>query len=644
MASEPTLYARMELRLNDFEKKLARATKSTDQTMKKIEARGDQMTARMRGIGTGAFGGLIEGAALSLAPILSVGAALDGARQALDKFSSIADNAKSAGLDPEVFQALAYQAEQSGVAFDAFSGGLDTFNKNAGLAVENKGRMVTALKALNPELLANIQAATTQEQRIRLAADAIAAAGSASEKAALSTALFGDAGFKLADAFGGGAAAIDETAAKAKALGLIIDRDLIARSEALGDELSTATQVMDLQFKQALVDLAPILISTAQLAGNLAAGVNYLTESMQELGARGTARLEQDLTNIDGLLEEANAKMGAGYVGTMGVQMDPSATAKLQAERDAIYSELKRRAIDQLAVELRRPKPVYDTGGGHAGTSTRNAAADAAIKQADAVKKLIADLQFEKQIIGETALEQQIANTLRTAGVDATSAEGVAIRGLVSDLDAQKIAIEANAAAMENFQEAGSSALKGFISDLREGKSGAEALTNALDGIANKLIDMALDQAINGLFKNLLGAFGGNFLGGTAGAPPLQLGFQQGVWAEGGYTGDGGKYEPAGVVHRGEYVFTKEQTAKLGAGNLAALAKGYANGGLVGTPVPMSRAANDNGPSFTFAPTIDARGADGSAVARLEQSMARMQGEFEGRVKQIVKGKGTKWR
>jgi hypothetical protein len=29
---------------------------------------------------------------------------------------------------------------------------------------------------------------------------------------------------------------------------------------------------------------------------------------------------------------------------------------------------------------------------------------------------------------------------------------------------------------------------------------------------------------------------------------------------KGGYTGDGGKYEPAGVVHKGEYVITKEKT------------------------------------------------------------------------------------
>ena len=501
MANEPTLYARMELRLNDFEKKLARATKSTDQTMKRIEARGDQMTAHLSGLGTGAFAGLAKGAALTLAPILSVGAALDGARQALDKFSSIADNAKSAGLDPEVFQALAYQAEQSGVAFDAFSGGLDAFNKNAGLAVENKGRMVTALKALNPELLANIQAATTQEQRVRLAADAIAAAGTASEKAALSTALFGDAGFKLADAFAGGAAAIDETAAKAKALGLIIDRDLIARSEALGDELSTATQIMDLQFKQAMVDLAPILISTAQLAGNLAAGVNYLTESMQELGARGTARLEQDLTAIDATLAQANATMGAGYVGTMGVQMDPAAATKLQAERDAIAAELKRRAVDQLRIDLSRPKPADEVGpGSGAGTGTRNAAAEATLRQAEAVKKLVSDLQFEKQIVGETALEQQILNTLRSTGVDAASAEGLAIRGLVTELDAQKTAMHATADAMREFEGLAENALTSFIGDLREGKSGAEALGNAMNSILDNVIQIGVQSLVGGLF------------------------------------------------------------------------------------------------------------------------------------------------
>ncbi|MDP8051058.1 tape measure protein [Pasteurella atlantica] len=60
-------------------------------------------------------------------------------------------------------------------------------------------------------------------------------------------------------------------------------------------------------------------------------------------------------------------------------------------------------------------------------------------------------------------------------------------------------------------------------------------------------------------------------------------------FATGGYTGDGGKYTPAGVVHRGEYVITKEATSRLGRGFLDQLnygvpRRGFANGGGVGVP------------------------------------------------------------
>ncbi|KNC09993.1 tail protein [Klebsiella sp. RIT-PI-d] len=50
----------------------------------------------------------------------------------------------------------------------------------------------------------------------------------------------------------------------------------------------------------------------------------------------------------------------------------------------------------------------------------------------------------------------------------------------------------------------------------------------------------------------------------------------------GGFTGHGGKYDPAGIVHRGEFVFHKKATSRLGVGNLYRLMRGYATGGLVG--------------------------------------------------------------
>ena len=57
-------------------------------------------------------------------------------------------------------------------------------------------------------------------------------------------------------------------------------------------------------------------------------------------------------------------------------------------------------------------------------------------------------------------------------------------------------------------------------------------------------------------------------------------------FADGGFTGYGGKYEPAGIVHRGEGVLTQEEIAALGgpAGFFAlrqSIKNGFADGGLV---------------------------------------------------------------
>lgn len=46
---------------------------------------------------------------------------------------------------------------------------------------------------------------------------------------------------------------------------------------------------------------------------------------------------------------------------------------------------------------------------------------------------------------------------------------------------------------------------------------------------------------------------------------------RSGNYANGGYTGNGGKYQEAGTVHKGEFVMTKEATSRIGVNNLMAL-------------------------------------------------------------------------
>lgn len=125
-----------------------------------------------------------------------------------------------------------------------------------------------------------------------------------------------------------------------------------------------------------------------------------------------------------------------------------------------------------------------------------------------------------------------------------------------------------------------SNAFTGMASTLTDffttGKSNfSDFLSTFLKGIAQMLTQLAL---VNGM-KSAFGGTGiGAFFGFSGGG--LVPGFDGG-----GYTGDGGKYQPKGVVHGGEFVFTKEATRALGVGNLYALmrgAQGYANGGYVG--------------------------------------------------------------
>lgn len=73
------------------------------------------------------------------------------------------------------------------------------------------------------------------------------------------------------------------------------------------------------------------------------------------------------------------------------------------------------------------------------------------------------------------------------------------------------------------------------------------------------------------------------------------LGAIMGGFAQGGYTGDGGKYQPAGIVHAGEFVFPAHVVDQIGVGNLYRMmanpASGYSEGGAVGIATPGEAAA-----------------------------------------------------
>ncbi|KAB0270377.1 phage tail tape measure protein [Escherichia coli] len=153
--------------------------------------------------------------------------------------------------------------------------------------------------------------------------------------------------------------------------------------------------------------------------------------------------------------------------------------------------------------------------------------------------------------------------------------------------------------ATDSFSQVKSAATQtfdGIAQNMAAMLTGAEADWRGFTrSVLSMLTEIFLKQAMVGIVGSIGSAMGGAFGGGASASTgtAIQAAAANFHFATGGFTGTGGKYEPAGIVHRGEFVFTKEATSRIGVGNLYRLMRGYAEGGYVGgagSPAQMRRA------------------------------------------------------
>lgn len=143
-------------------------------------------------------------------------------------------------------------------------------------------------------------------------------------------------------------------------------------------------------------------------------------------------------------------------------------------------------------------------------------------------------------------------------------------------------------------------------------KTGKLSFKDFADGVVSDLIRIQIRQAAAGFLGMAFGAITGG--GGAALGPAVMTGSSQTIsrvgFSGGGYTGDGGKFEPKGVVHGGEFVVKKEVVSQPGAREflerMNANSNGYADGGYVNptaaaasSSTTQSVAANSASPSIT---------------------------------------------
>ena len=146
-----------------------------------------------------------------------------------------AKNSIKIGITAESYQELKYAADLANVSGDAFSNSMQKLTKNIGEAKTGSGTLASFLKKVNPELLAQVKAAGSSEEAMKLLSDEIAGLGNAQDRAALATAAFGKSGMELLPMLENGSKDISKLQAEARKYGFVMSDEAAKASEEFLD-------------------------------------------------------------------------------------------------------------------------------------------------------------------------------------------------------------------------------------------------------------------------------------------------------------------------------------------------------------------------------------------------------------------------
>lgn len=661
----------LEARVRDFERNMQRAARSANDNFGGIEDRGRRMgrnlerdlassTARINntlsGMGKGAgsaFGNSLKAGLATAAAGLSVGKLAEY----VDTNTRIENSLKVAGLEGEAlkktYNDLFDSAQRYGVPLEALS--------------TLYGRLSLAQKDLN---------ATAPE--IARFTDGVALALKVSGQSATEAS---GALLQLSQAMGGGkiqaeeynslidgarpvlqavAAGLEEAGGSVSKLTALV-KDGKVSSEAFFRAFEAGRPALDRMASQTSATLAQNMIrvenALAAAAGEmsrLAGATDLVKQAFDGLIAvinEMPKIFEQDLKDLAKIADiaksiAASVKTAAGTVAVLRNEPLPQDSDDPPPLAIRVRPPAPRRTLEDKATGPVKPVSLksFKVPGEKDGKGGGSDKANEYEREVAALEKRTRALDSEREAVGKGALEAaraeaafRLLEAAKKANLLVTDQLRAKIDVLATSYASAKVKLDEAEAAQRRVQEQQrylGEAMSDTLGDLLiEGRS----LSDVFDNLAKSLAKAALQAVLMGSGP-LGGLFGGAAPagGGMGGLFGKLLGF-----SEGGYTGDGGKHEPAGVVHRGEFVIPADVVKRLGVRNLEGLRRGYANGGLVGATAPSIPKANlgqgaGRAGSISIAPTVTVQ-MQGGATAD-PQANAALAAQFGQQMDAVMRG------
>ncbi len=456
---------------------------------------------------------------------VSAAAIVGFAKSTIGSLGEIADTAERLHMSTDALQALRHEMKLAGVEAEALEVGIRKFDDAAATAAAGGSNSLTKLfKDNGLSLLDQNGQLRSSNDLLGDYARLVANAATHQEKVALATDAFGKAGYKLIPileriATEGLPALIDE----AKKAGLVVESGLTKAADNIGDRWETMIDKLKVKLQSLIVE-----------------GVSAVDKFLDNDAPEEIARRRR-------LLESYDQAKSKGESTFMLGPLTSDAAWEQERQRLADFDEKQRelnrgKGFKMLASPLPTGKPTNTSGlGSSSAQKDRLNSFEREIQQIkERTEVLKQEATAQAQVnplvndygytIEKASAVQELLNKATREHINVTPELRAQIEQLAESyaqatVDGKKLAESQDEVRerAEDMRDMGREAFSSFISDLRAGKSGADALASALSRVADKLIDMSIDK----LFSSKGGIFGsGGFdlgslfgFGSSSGAP-----------------------------------------------------------------------------------------------------------------------------
>lgn len=323
--------------------------RAMDQNVKRIE-RFSKQTNKGLGDASKSFD-MLGNAAKRLAPLLAAAFSVQAVKSTFEMAKNLDNLAAVAGVDVERFQELAIGVRQFGVEQDKLADILKDVNDKFGDYMQTgAGPLADFFDNIAPKvgLTAEQFANLSSEQKLGAYVKALQDANvSQAEMTFYMEALASDATL-LQRAFADNGAAMQSMIDRARELGIILDKETIEKGREASESLGMMAEVISGKLAQALIQIAPLLTSTASLVETIARGANRVFNLTPEAQAQDLRVAQQDY--MEQLIAAQASADRARELAAAGVPGQEQALARAEEDIRALGAAYE--AVTQALREL----------------------------------------------------------------------------------------------------------------------------------------------------------------------------------------------------------------------------------------------------------------------------------------------------